>query len=279
MVYYKMNYKWKNIVGIILFHIYTVYVIPDVFINAKVLTLIWMVLMALFGGFGVTAGVHRYWSHRSYDATDGFKMLLAAAFSVAGQNTIFDWVRDHRVHHRYSDTNSDPHNINRGFWFSHVGWLMIKKHPDVIKNGRKISMEDILQDPIVKFHTKYFIPLKILLCFLIPMSLPVIMWNEMTSVSINSQLIRYALGLNFTWSVNSAAHMWGTKPYNKNIKPCDNKLVSVLAIGEGWHNYHHVFPYDYKTSEIGCVNFTTFFLNIAKKYGYIYNTKEREKTE
>jgi len=64
-------------------------------------------------------------------------------------------VRDHRVHHRYTDTDADPHNSNRGFFFSHVGWLLMKKHPEVIRRGRRIDMSDVLADPIVTFGIKY----------------------------------------------------------------------------------------------------------------------------
>lgn len=71
------------------------------------------------------------------------------------QNTIYDWVRDHRVHHKFSDTDADPHNANRGFFFSHVGWLMMRKHPEVLRRGRQIDMTDILADPVVQFSQKY----------------------------------------------------------------------------------------------------------------------------
>ena len=67
------------------------------------------------------------------------------------QNSIYEWVRDHRVHHKFSETDADPHNSNRGFFFSHVGWLMTKKHPDVINKGKQIDMSDITSDPVVQF--------------------------------------------------------------------------------------------------------------------------------
>lgn len=70
------------------------------------------------------------------------------------KNSIHDWVRDHRVHHKFSETDADPHNSNRGFFFAHVGWLMRKKHPDVIHKGKCINMSDITEDPLLKFHTR-----------------------------------------------------------------------------------------------------------------------------
>ncbi|KAG5308846.1 ACOD desaturase, partial [Acromyrmex insinuator] len=127
-------------------------------------------------------------------------------------NDIFEWVRDHRVHHKYTDTDADPHNSNRGFFFSHVGWLMMKKHPDVIRKGRHVDMSDIMADPIAAFSVKH-------------------------------------------------------------INPTENQWVSFVAAGEGSHNYHHVFPWDYKTSEL-CNSTTTDFINFFAKIGWAYDLKE-----
>lgn len=78
------------------------------------------------------------------------------------QNTLYDWVRDHRVHHKYSETDADPHNSNRGFFFAHVGWLMLHKHPEVLKKGRAIDMSDVLADPVIQFHQKWVFEGKII---------------------------------------------------------------------------------------------------------------------
>lgn len=112
-------------------------------------------LMGGIGGFGVTGGAHRLWSHRAYKAKTPLRVILMLCFSLSGQNTLYDWVRDHRVHHKFSETDADPHNSNRGFFFAHVGWLMMHKHPEVIKKGNMLDMKDILDDPVVQFHQKY----------------------------------------------------------------------------------------------------------------------------
>lgn len=75
-----------------------------------------------------------------------------SAFSL--QNDIFEWSRDHRVHHKYSETDADPHNARRGFFFSHIGWLFVRKHRDVIEKGRKLDFTDLLADPVVRFQRK-----------------------------------------------------------------------------------------------------------------------------
>lgn len=111
-------------------------------------------LMGGIGGFGITGGVHRLWSHRSYKAKTPLRIILMLCFSLSGQNTIYDWVRDHRVHHKFSETEADPHNSNRGFFFAHIGWLMMNKHPEVVRKGRMLDMSDIENDPVVQFHQK-----------------------------------------------------------------------------------------------------------------------------
>ena len=104
--------------------------------------------------FGVPAGAHRLWSHRSYKANKKLQVLLMIFQSACIQNDIIEWVRDHRVHHKYSDTDADPSNSKRGFFFSHIGWLMCKKHPDVKTYGAKVDMSDIENDPLLKFQRK-----------------------------------------------------------------------------------------------------------------------------
>lgn len=70
------------------------------------------------------------------------------------QNDIFEWARDHRVHHKFSETDADPHNAMRGFFFAHIGWLLVRKHPDVIEKGRKLELTDLKTDEVVMFQKR-----------------------------------------------------------------------------------------------------------------------------
>lgn len=79
---------------------------------------------------------------------------LTTLFLFFVQNDIYEWSRDHRVHHKYSETDADPHNARRGFFFSHIGWLFVRKHRDVIEKGRKLDFTDLLEDPVVRFQRK-----------------------------------------------------------------------------------------------------------------------------
>ncbi|XP_071379525.1 acyl-CoA desaturase isoform X1 [Centroberyx affinis] len=253
---------WKNVVLMTFLHVgalYGVFLIPV----ASPLTLVWSLFCFLVSALGVTAGAHRLWSHRSYKASLPLRIFLGFANSMAFQNDIFEWARDHRVHHKYSETDADPHNAIRGFFFAHIGWLLVRKHPDVIEKGRKLELTDLKADKVVMFQRKYYKPSVLLMCFLVPMLVPWYLWGEPLWVGyFIPALLRYTMVLNATWLVNSAAHMWGNRPYDHSINPRENKFVTFSAIGEGFHNYHHTFPYDYATSEFGCkLNLTTCFID------------------
>ncbi|CAG9113432.1 unnamed protein product [Plutella xylostella] len=270
--------RWKNILAITTYHLVGIVWFLHYLSRGmlpKLQTILFCWVMGWLGGFGVTGGAHRYWTHRAYKATLPLQVVLMLCYSVSGQNTIFEWVRDHRVHHKFSETSADPHDANRGFFFSHVGWLMMKKHPEVIRQGSKVDMSDIVNDPLVRFHTRYFQVFKLLLCFVLPSLVPRL-WGEGWGYCVLAQaVLRHLLNLHFTWSVNSFAHLWGNKPYDKSIMPSENWGVSVVAMGEGWHNYHHTFPWDYKAAELAYdLNPTTYFIDLFAKIGWAYDLKK-----
>lgn len=107
--------------------------------------------------------------------------------------------------------------------------------------------------------------------------MPAIFWNETwLHAVLMSGFGRMMVGLNCAWSVNSAAHIWGNKPYDTRINPAENLMVSLLAMGEGWHNYHHVFPWDYKAAESGFYpfNLTTFWIDVAASLNLVTERKQ-----
>lgn len=114
-----------------------------------------------------------------------------------------------------------------------------------------------------------------LACFVLPTITPVLWGETLWNAYFICTIFRYVFVLNVTWLVNSAAHKWGNKPYDKNIKPVETELVSFLVLGEGFHNYHHTFPWDYKAAELGnySLNFSTFFIDIMAKLGWAYDLK------
>ncbi|XP_050532112.1 acyl-CoA Delta-9 desaturase-like isoform X2 [Daktulosphaira vitifoliae] len=273
----KLIIVWQNVIASIILHIGAVYGFYLVFtghLYGK--TIIYAYLVLMFSGMGITVGAHRLWSHRCFNARLPLRILLATFQTLAFQNHIYEWVRDHRVHHKFTDTDADPYNSARGFFFSHIGWLLVRKHKDVYGKGKTIDMRDLEDDPVVMWQKKYYLLLVPIVAFILPSLVPYLLWNEQFWYSLLFVgLSRYMFALHSTWLVNSAAHIWGVRPYDKNISPTDNKTVAFLAFGEGWHNYHHTFPWDYKAAELGNyrLNFSTAFIDICAWLGLAYNLK------
>ncbi|XP_042315711.1 stearoyl-CoA desaturase [Sceloporus undulatus] len=272
------RYVWRNIILMALLHLsglYSICLIP----SAKPLTLLWALLCFVLSGLGITAGAHRLWSHRSYKATLPLRIFLAIINSMAFQNDIYEWARDHRAHHKFSETDADPHNASRGFFFSHIGWLLVRKHPDVIEKGKKLDLSDLKSDKVVMFQRRYYKASVVIMCFLIPSFVPWYYWGESFYNSfLIAAILRYTVILNATWLVNSAAHMYGNRPYDKHINPRENHFVVFGALGEGFHNYHHTFPFDYSTSEFGARwNFTTGFIDFMRYLGLASDCKKVSK--
>ncbi|PSN55195.1 Acyl-CoA Delta(11) desaturase [Blattella germanica] len=268
--------KWFNVGVVLVIHTTALYSLIFVTRHLKWQTIIWTCVMCVASTFGVTAGAHRLWSHRAYKAKLPLRIILVMCYLSAGMYTVLKWARDHRVHHKYSDTDADPHNASRGFFYSHVGWLMQTKHPEVLRRGRQIDVSDVLADPVVAFQQKYFNSLQLLFWFILPVSIPCAFWGETLINSSLANITRWVIIINGIWSINSFAHIFGNRPYNRNINPSENELVAVWSMGEGWHNYHHTFPLDYKAAELGNygLNITTALIDMFSYIGWAYDLKQ-----
>ncbi|CAG2179279.1 unnamed protein product, partial [Oppiella nova] len=180
-------------------------------------------------------------------------------------------------HHRYSETDADPHNAKRGFFFAHMGWLMCRKHPEVTIKGKEIDMSDLLADPVVRFQRKYYLLLVALIWLLIPVSVPVLAFGETWIDSFLISVLRLTTILHYSFLVNSMAHIGSAyRPYDKHIYPRENRLVTYLSGGEGYHNYHHTFPFDYSASEHGWKdnwNIATAFIDMFAWIGWAYDRR------
>ena len=245
--------------------------------RVSLFTLVWAFILWPISGLGITAGAHRLWAHRSYEARWSVRLWLMLANSIANQGSIYHWARDHRVHHKHSETDADPHNAARGFWFSHVGWLFVKKHPNVIEAGRKLDFSDLKRDSLVLFQKRFDPWFSLIMCFWMPAWVAQRGWGEsFWPAMLVAGALRYVVVLHFTWCVNSAAHLWGERPYDPNSGPAENPAVSVMAIGEGWHNWHHKYPYDYAASEFGVhkqFNPTKLWIDLHAKLGLVTKRK------
>ncbi len=242
-------------------------------------TLLLALLLWPITAIGVTAGAHRLWSHRSYQATFAMRLLLMMMFSCANQGSIWRWVHEHRIHHRHSDTCADPHDSGRGFFFSHMGWMFLDRDARVVEAGRAINMDDLRRDGCVMFQKRGGPLWNIFWSLLAPAMVANACWNEaFLNALLVSGFMRYVFVLHCTWLVNSLTHTWGERPYNSRIRATEVWCVSFLAMGEGWHNWHHQYPWDYAASEKGILaqyNPTKAFIDLAIACGLAHRPKRK----
>ena len=238
-----------------------------------------MLIYVLTGTTGVTAGVHRLWAHRSYKAKWPARLILAFYNTIANQSSIYHWAIEHRVHHRHVDTDADPHNINRGFFFAHMGWLFAPRTDAFAAARKEIDDSDLRADPIVMFQDRHYAWLSILLCYVMPTILgaPFVGGSYWKAFCIFA-MFRWTLTLHVTWTVNSVAHTFGTRPYRPEEKATEFAPVSFFSGGEGWHNYHHAFPWDYAASETSAdifwrFNLARFWIDSFAALGWVHDRK------
>jgi len=245
------NFNWPMMFYVVLVH-YVALVGVARLPQCSPETLIFAFILWPISGFGITVGVHRLWSHRSYEAHFIFRFFLMLCNSIANQGTIFHWARDHRVHHKFSETKADPHDATRGFFYAHIGWLFVKKETAVVEAGRQMDFSDLLADPCVYWQKKGDPWFTLYMCFVLPAQVASHYWGEdFWNAFFVAGALRYVVVLHFTWCVNSAAHLYGDHPYDVLSYPAENPFVAWCAVGEGWHNWHHKYPFDYAASEFG----------------------------
>jgi stearoyl-CoA desaturase (delta-9 desaturase) len=245
------------------------------FISEAHLFTIWLAVILYFlTGLSITGGLHRLWSHRSYAASLPLQLFYLFFSTMAMVGSAIWWCRDHRIHHKYSDTELDPHNANKGFWWSHIGWLFFEKKSTIKEVGKKIPMDDLLNDPLLRFQHRYYLLLSPTLALGLPMGLG-LLWGDPIGGLMVAGFVRILAKLHATLAINSFAHAWGSRPYKSDILPVENHLLSLFAHGEGYHNYHHTYQYDWKASEnLRSINLTGWMIWISSKIGLASGLKQ-----
>ena len=210
---FKIEVVWKNVILLTWGHLACIYSI--LFETQTMATVIMQWIIGITEYLGTTVCAHRLYTHRSFKANNKLRGLLISMQTITGQNSLYVWVRDHRVHHKYTDTNADPHNACRGFFFSHMGWLMCKKHPDVKNFGGRIDMSDLKAERAVMFQDRYFVQLAFLTGFVIPIAISYYCFGESFIVAFNANACRHIIHLNLVVMINSVSHLWGNKPFDQ----------------------------------------------------------------
>ncbi len=213
----------------------------------------WLDLELLFGMYlfvmlGTTVGFHRLFTHRSFQTSRSIQFILGALGSMSFQGPLIQWVELHRMHHQFSDRNGDPHSpyphennilgVFKGFWHAHIGWAF---GPMPASNCCAV---DLRKSAMIRLVDRLF-PFWAFLGVFIPALIGyfVLGWQGAITGFLWGGLIRIFLGHHITWSVNSICHFWGSRSYSTKDQSRNNFIVGIFALGEGWHNNHHAFPF------------------------------------
>ncbi len=217
--------NWAHSIPFFLVHVLC---FAFIFTGISTTAIVIFLVMSLSRMFFVTAGYHRYFSHKSYKLNRFWQFVFAFGAEATAQKGVLWWAANHRHHHRYSDTDLDVHSPRKGFWWSHVGWILADKY----KATNYDAIKDFAKFPELRFINKHD-------------------WIAPWSFGVAAFLIGGWSGLvvGFFWStvllwhstflVNSAAHVFGKRRYETEDTSRNSLLIALLTGGEGWHNNHH----------------------------------------
>jgi stearoyl-CoA desaturase (delta-9 desaturase) len=234
------------------------------------------VILGLFfyywSGFGITAGYHRLFSHRSYDATWPVRLFLCLGGAAAFQGSAKWWCRNHRAHHRYTDTDKDPYNARKGFMYAHIGWMLVKQQA---KNIGFADITDLQNDWMITWQHNYYPWISITIGAILPTLIPALLWDDFWGGFYYATMLRIVVVHHATFFVNSLAHWYGDKSFSDLHTAFDSIITAVLTLGEGYHNYHHEFPYDYRNGvKIYHYDPTKWFIKMLSLFGLTFNLKK-----
>jgi stearoyl-CoA desaturase (delta-9 desaturase) len=205
-----------------------------------------VVCAALYGctlWFGLTLGYHRLFTHRSFSAPRALRILLAGLGCLALEGGPIRWAKTHRLHHRFADTEHDPHSPKVSFWWSQIGWMLfwqgaLRESPESAK-----VVPDLLADPDLRWFERHFMLVNVAVAASL-FGLGTFLWGFRAGLSLVlwGVALRAVLVWHASWLVNSAIHLWGHRRYPTRDTSRNLWWVALLTFGEGWHNNHHAAP-------------------------------------
>lgn len=219
--------------------------------------------------FAITAGYHRYFSHRTFQTNRVFQFILALFGVFAIQNGPLWWASHHRLHHRYSGGEKDIHSPEqKGFWWSHVGWVLSEQFEETQWN----KIKDFAKYPELRFLNKYASEIGMLpiIPFFLIGGWTAVVWGFFVST---------VLLYHGTFSINSLSHMWGFKRFKITDESRNNPILAIITLGEGWHNNHHRFAHSARQGMYWWEYDVSFYiLKVLSWFGIVWDMKSYPKS-
>ncbi|MEH2480693.1 fatty-acid desaturase [Nitrobacteraceae bacterium AZCC 2146] len=241
---------WVNTLTIAIFHVLALLALMPMFFNWTAV-IVAIVAARLFGLIGINIGYHRLLTHRGFKCPKWLEHCFVVVAICCAEDTPARWVAVHRRHHEKADDRPDPHSPLAGFFWGHLGWLLVK-NPDLSRLGiYGRYAKDILRDPFYVALERNFWQLKIMLIqinvfFFAGFAAELLQggsWSDAVqfalSIVVWAVFVRTVFVWHQTWAVNSVTHMWGYRNYATDEDSRNNLFIGYLAHGEGWHNNHH----------------------------------------
>lgn len=219
--------RWRENLPFWLVHV--VAIASAIWVGFSLEALAWMLGSYAIRMFGITGGYHRYFSHRSYKTSRVFQFILALLGASSVQKGPLWWAAHHRWHHKHSDDELDVHSPHqRGFWWSHMFWILAKKY----RATETDRVKDLAQYPELRWLDRHDMLVAVLFgvgFYLVGGSVGLV-WGFLVST---------VLCWHFTFFINSLAHVWGNRRYKTTDDSRNNFILAIATLGEGWHNNHH----------------------------------------
>lgn len=223
---------YENIFWITVMHLGAIAAIPMFSWTALAICL---VLLFSISSIGINMTYHRLLTHRGFKVPQWFEYVLSTIAAMSGQGPMLLWVAEHRLHHRYSDTEKDPHSPKQGFFHAHMGHLFCHKEFEDEPDQWMTYVPDLFQHGYYRFLSNYaalFVAIPAVILY--PLGgIPFVLWGVCA---------RIVLMWHVTWSVNSACHTWGYRTFETADTSRNLWWVGWFGGGEGWHNNHHAYP-------------------------------------
>jgi stearoyl-CoA desaturase (Delta-9 desaturase) len=241
-----------------------------------------IICYVIFKNLSITMGMHRLWTHETYQTNKFMKILLAIFCNATFEGSIKDWTSNHRMHHRFEETNPefDPYSIKKGFLWAHILAHCYTRSDKYNKEQVKICNEfkksrTEFDNKLIDFEHTYYVAFALFTGLLCPILICKLLYSNSTVLScFYSVVASIVTTYHATWCINSFAHLIGDKPFVTEHTSGDNHLLGLITCGEGYHNYHHAFPKDYKSAySLKTFNLSAWCLAFLHKIGIVKDLK------